>query len=84
MNSEVYSHLVEIDEETRILSIYRISSRCRELYTSVELPSGPCVAGNVVFDEFFKLLGENIVFDSPQGRRCLGLEDEDGEVLGPS
>jgi len=83
MNSGGYSHLVEIDEETRILSIYRISSRRRQLYTSVELPSGPCVAGNAVFDEFFKLLGENIVFDSPQGRRCLGLEDEDGEVLGP-
>ncbi|WP_312786290.1 hypothetical protein [Stenotrophomonas indicatrix] len=83
MNSEVYSHLVEIDEETRILSIYRISLRRRELYTSVELPSGPCVAGNAVFDDFFKLLGENIVFDSPQGRRCLGLDDEDGEVLGP-
>lgn len=49
----------------------------------MRLLSQPCVAGSVVFDEFLKLLREYIILDSSQGRRCLGLDDEDGEVLGP-
>lgn len=38
MTTKNYSHLIEINEKERLLTIYRISGTDRELYTSVKLP----------------------------------------------
>jgi hypothetical protein len=63
--------LIEIDEADRKLTIYRLIEGEKMLYTQTSIP-------NVVWDEapnemkeFCRLLGENILFDSPQARRLL-------------
>jgi hypothetical protein len=71
MTIDAYNHMVEIDESSRKLTIYRLLNGKKILYTQTEIP-------NVVWDdaknemnEFCRLLGENILFDSPQARRIL-------------
>ena len=73
MSPTNYSHLIEIDEQERLLTIYRISGAERQLYTSVKLPDGECATNSVAFEEFCRTLGENILFDSPQARKLLDL-----------
>ena len=68
-----YSHLVEIDTQERLLTIYRVSGTERQLYTSVKLPDGQSETGSVGFEEFCRTLGENILFDSAAARKLLGL-----------
>jgi hypothetical protein len=73
MEIQGYSHLIEINEADRTLTIYRLRDGEKELYTRTDIP-------NVVWDEeqdemkkFCRLLGENILFDSPQARRLLQI-----------
>lgn len=73
MTSTDYSHLIEIDEPARLLIIYRINGAERQLYTSVKLPDGECVSDSACFEEFCRTLGENILLDSAQARKLLGL-----------
>lgn len=73
MHVEHYSHLVEVDEESRTISIHRVIDGRRQFYTSVSLPAGRYEDNLEQIQELFKLLGENLILDSPQGRRCLGL-----------
>jgi hypothetical protein len=71
MATQGYSHLVEISEADRRLTIFRLREGKKELYTQIDIP-------NVVWDEasdemkgFCRLLGENILLDSPQARKLL-------------
>lgn len=69
-----YSHLVEIDEESRKVVIYRIGdSGDRTLYTSIDLPRGAVSQDEDGFSRFASLLGENLLLDSPLARKLLGL-----------
>jgi hypothetical protein len=73
MIHETYSHLVEINEEKRLLTIYRVSGSERYLYTSVEIPQKTWENNPEEFEKFCQTLGENIIFDSPQARKLLGI-----------
>ena len=76
MSWNKYSHLVQIDEETRILTIYRVFDDERDLYTSVKLPDGNWTSNVEVLQEFCRVLGENLLLDSPQARRLLDMRHE--------
>lgn len=70
---ETYSHLVEIDEKERLLTIYRISGSKRQLYTSVKLPEKTWEKNPEEVKEFCRKLGENIILDSPQARKLFEI-----------
>jgi hypothetical protein len=72
---ENYAHLIEIDEETRSLTVFRVDSDTgqRTLYTSVDIPPADVEPGEVQFREFARQLGENLLLDSPAARRLFGL-----------
>jgi hypothetical protein len=73
MPSINYCHLVEIDEEKNLLTIYRVNDTERQLYTSVKLPAEKWSDNPKVFQEFCRTLGENILSDSPQARKLLDI-----------
>ena len=73
MENRHYSHLVEINEAERTLTIYRLCGDEKVLYTRTDIP-------NLVWDKeqdemknFCRLLGENILLDSPQARKLLQI-----------
>jgi hypothetical protein len=70
-----YSHLIDIDPVTRVVSIFRIfpDNKEKQFYNSVELPQGSIEGDRERFDRFARLLGENILLDSPQAREALGV-----------
>jgi len=72
---ENFSHLVEIDETEKKLTIYRVDVKTgqRTLYTAAEFPSGKNRGNGREFRDFARLLGENLLIDSPAARRLLGL-----------
>ena len=72
-NTSLYSHLVEIDEGERVLTIYRVSGAERQLYTSIKLPEKEWSENPDAMREFCQTLGENILFDSPQARKLLKI-----------
>jgi hypothetical protein len=71
MSNPEFSHMVEIDEEDRVLRIHRVfSGGRRQLFTETTIPpdaSGPNLS------KFAHTLGENILLDSPAARRILGI-----------
>jgi hypothetical protein len=69
-----YSHLVEVDEAARRLRIHRIYADARkELYTEIDLPAKTVAESEESFETFCRLLGENLLLDSPTARKVLGL-----------
>ncbi|GMU46789.1 MAG: hypothetical protein AMXMBFR26_15710 [Porticoccaceae bacterium] len=68
-----HSHFIEIDEKRRVLTIYRIKGEDRQLFTSVELPQKKWAEDPEVIKEFCRMLGENIILDSPQARQLLEM-----------
>lgn len=71
---QTHSHLVEVDEIARLLTIHRVyANGRRELYTEMELPTGTVDQSETSFDAFCRLLGENLLLDSPIARKLLGL-----------
>ena len=69
-----YSHVLEIDEEKRILTIYRVfDDGSKQLFTSVDFPGKSFFDDEPRFREFALKLGENLLLDSPAARRLLGL-----------
>jgi hypothetical protein len=73
MSESDFSHLIEIDENARLLRIHRVFKDGRQhLFTETPLP--PRTAGSMSsqFTEFARLLGENILLDSPAARRAFG------------
>lgn len=73
MEPDSYGHLIEIDESERLLAIYRVSGSDRHLYTSTRLPEQKWADNPEAFREFCRILGENIILDSPQARRLLDI-----------
>jgi hypothetical protein len=68
-----YSHLIEISEEDRTLTIYRLIGSDRQLYTSVKIPEKTWAENSEAVQEFCRKLGENILLDSPQARKLLNI-----------
>lgn len=68
-----HSHLIEVDEDERLLTIYRVRNGERELYTSVQLPATTWDTDRRAIEDFCKTLGENILFDSPVARKLLSI-----------
>ena len=69
-----FSHVVEIDEKTRKLSIHRLFANGeRQLFTTVDLPDVPANGSDAALDEFARQLGENLLLDSPVARKLLSL-----------
>ena len=68
-----YDHIVQIDESTRELRIYRLDADgTRTFYTSTELPSSSGWK-DTSLQAFARLLGENLLMDSPVARKLLNL-----------
>ena len=69
-----FSHLIEIDESTRLLRIHRaLPDGHRHLFTEMPLPPYALDTQPSRYAEFAQKLGENILLDSPVARRALGL-----------
>lgn len=73
MTQNTYNHLIEIDEENRLLTIYCINGSSRDLYTSVNLPEMTWDKNPDEIRDFCRTLGENIILDSPQARKLFGI-----------
>jgi len=73
MAVKTYSHLIEINEEERMLTIYRVSGSDRQLYTSVRFPEKTWTKNPEEIREFCRTLGENIILDSPQARKLFDI-----------
>ena len=70
---KTFHHVVEIDENTRKLSIYRVfEGGERQFYTGIDLPD-PKSGQKGAIDELARLLGENLLLDSPTARKLLNL-----------
>ncbi len=69
-----HSHLLEISEADRRLTIHRVYGDGRkELLTEVALPSTAGDEDPAKLDEFCSMLGENLLLDSPIARQLLGF-----------
>ena len=69
-----YSHVVSIDDESRILRIDRVFEDGRRvLFTQTELPHLDMSDRKKVVAEFARLLGENLLLDTPAGRQLFGV-----------
>jgi len=61
----VLGHLIQAEEEAQLIAIYRIDSGgLQTLYTSVSFDE----ARKMGLEKFGKLLGENLILDSPKLR----------------
>lgn len=70
MNS--YDHVLHIDANSGELQIYRLDADGeRSLFTSVKLPVSQ--GWTPELESFARQLGENLLLDSPEARKLLGL-----------
>ncbi|MGH8602868.1 MAG: hypothetical protein ACREXR_08905 [Gammaproteobacteria bacterium] len=65
-----FSHLVKIGEDKQLLIFRVYEGGKEELFTAIELPDPN---NEKELDNFFRLLGENIILDSPVARSLLGF-----------
>jgi hypothetical protein len=73
MTESNFSHLVEIDESARLLRIHRVfPDGPKHLFTETPLPPLAADSKGSQQGDFARLLGENILLDSPAARRALG------------
>lgn len=75
MAPDNYRHLIEINEKERLLTIYRVKGSEYEVYTSVKMPDTKYMDNPKAVDDFCRILGENILLDTPIGRKVLGTEE---------
>lgn len=74
MAAQSHDHIVRIDPESGELSIYRLDEDLGEvLYTSVNLRDEMATNPESALDRMARLLGENILLDSPAGREIFGI-----------
>ena len=67
-----YDHLLQVDEKSRELRIYRVDpSGQKTLFTSTPLPSSKGWSEGL--EKFAKQIGENVLMDSPAARKLLKL-----------
>jgi hypothetical protein len=70
----IFSHLIEIDESSRRLKIFRIfPDGNKQLYTEVDFPLKTPDEDKLSYEVFCRTLGENILIDSPVARRIVGI-----------
>jgi hypothetical protein len=68
-----FSHLVEIDEDAKKLKIFRVfNDGTNQFYTEVDFPNRKTSDGPRDYEGFMRMLGENILLDSPAARRLMG------------
>ena len=73
MSATLFAHLVEIDETTRRVRIHRVfPDGQKQLYTEADLPRRSDNPNDPEHANFARMLGENILMDSPAARRLLG------------
>jgi len=73
MSEANFCHLIEIDENARFLRIHRVfPDGRRHLFTETALLTPTAAKKDSQFAEFARLLGENILLDSPAARRVFG------------
>lgn len=65
-----FSHLVKIGEDKQLLILRVYEGGKEEIYTAIELPDPN---NEEELNNFFRLLGENIILDSPIARALLGF-----------
>jgi len=69
-----YPHLIEVEETTSRIYIYRISETGKkDLLTYTDFPIKKYSDDPEGFREFARLLGENILFDSATARKIFDL-----------
>lgn len=69
-----HSHLIEIDEETNPIYIYKVNARGKKhLLTYTDLPNKKYDEDPEAFKEFARSLGENILLDSAIARKIFDL-----------
>lgn len=63
-------HLIQAEDQTQLITIYRIGSGgMPTLFTSVSFEE----ARKMGFEKFGRLLGENLILDSPRMRDLFSL-----------
>ncbi len=69
-----YSHLIEVDEDTNRIYIYRINTDNwkKHLLTYTDLPNKKYDEDPEAFKEFARLLGENIILDTSVAKKIFG------------
>ena len=74
MNLPEFSHSIEIEEKSRQVKIYRTFPDGRkQFYTQIELPAGSVVTDRPAYETLFRMLGENLLLDSPTARRMMQI-----------
>lgn len=74
MTNSNFSHLIGINEGTRLLTIHRVFQDGRkQLFTETPLPPRTDDAGSQPYQEFARMPGQNILMDSPAARRALAM-----------
>jgi len=73
MKIKPYTHIIEIDEARRKIMISRLRKNYHELYTEREVEDIDWKNNEDRFREFCRILGEDILLDSPSGRALFGL-----------
>ena len=69
-----FSHLIEINESTRLIRIHRVfPDGHMHLFTEMPFPPRVPDSGKGSYAEIARLLGENVLLDSPAARRSLGI-----------
>ncbi len=71
-NFERYLHSVEVDDQKRLITIYRVDAKGeKSLFTSVDYPVKSFDQDAEGYREFVRLLGENLLIDSLNStRKC--------------
>lgn len=71
---ENHIHMIIVREGERKLQIWRVyADGVREAYTKMVLPEPVTDNTDGQFREFCRLLGENLLLDSPKARALLGI-----------
>lgn len=73
MEIKPYSHIVEVNAEKRKILIYRLRDDHPELYTSIDIEDRNWNRNSDQYREFCRLLGEDILVDSPSARKIFRL-----------
>lgn len=70
---DTFAHIVEIDEIRRKIVISRLRENYQELYTEKDIADIDWKNSEEKFREFCRVLGEDILMDSPLGRALFRL-----------
>lgn len=71
-----FQHLIEVDQENETIKIFRMDCKGNKiLYTESKIPKiNNIEQESKVFEDFARMLGENILLDFPSVRKLLKIE----------